>query len=49
MSKKTEAKLVKQINKCDRCKNNKTKKCDLKKYIEYSGARVGKCEDSEKV
>ena len=49
MSKKTEEKLIKQISKCDRCKNNKTKKCDLKNYIEYSGARVGKCEDSEKV
>ena len=49
ISKKTEEKIVKQMSKCDRCKNNKTKKCDLKKYIEYSGARVGKCEDSEKV
>jgi hypothetical protein len=43
MSKKTEEKLVKQMSKCDRCKNKKTKKCNLKNYIEYSGAEFGKC------
>ena len=49
LTKKTEEKLVKQMSKCDRCKNNKTKKCNLKNYIEYSGAEFGKCEDLEKV
>jgi hypothetical protein len=44
MSNKTEGKLIKQINKCKRCKNNKTKKCNLKKYILFSGAEFGKCE-----
>ena len=43
LSKKTEEKIVKQMSKCDRCKNNKTKKCNLKNYIEYSGAEFGKC------
>jgi hypothetical protein len=44
MSNKTEEKLLKQISKCKRCKNNKTKKCNLKKYILFSGANFGKCE-----
>ena len=43
MSKKTEKKLLKQISKCQRCKNNKTKKCNLKNYILYSGADLGNC------
>ena len=45
MSKKTEEKLVKQIFKCVKCKKNKTQKCDVKKYIEFSGANQGKCEN----
>lgn len=44
MSNKTEQKLVKQISKCKRCKNNKTKKCNLNNYLLYSGAELGKCE-----
>ena len=44
MSKATEKKLLTQINKCKRCKNNKTKKCDLNNYILFSGAELGKCE-----
>ena len=44
MSNKTETKLMKQLSKCKRCKNNKTKKCNLKKYILFSGAEIGKCE-----
>ena len=44
LTKKREEKLIKQISKCDRCKNNKTKKCNLKNYIEFSGAEFGKCE-----
>ena len=44
MSKKTEMKLFKQSNACKRCKNNKTKKCNFKNYILYSGAEFGKCE-----
>ena len=43
MSKATEKKLLTQINKCKRCKNNKTKKCDLNNYILFSGAELGKC------
>ena len=45
MSKKTEEKLVKQIFKCVKCKKNKTQTCDVKKYIEFSGANPGKCEN----
>ena len=44
MSNKTEAKLLNQMNKCNRCKNNKTKRCNLKNYMLYSGAEFGKCE-----
>jgi hypothetical protein len=44
MSNKTEKKLLKQISKCERCKNNKIKKCNLKNYILFSGAEIGKCE-----
>ena len=44
MSNKTEKKLIKQISKCKRCKNNKTKKCNLKNYLLFSGAELGKCE-----
>ena len=44
MSNKTEKKLVNQISKCKRCKNNKTKKCNFKNYILYSGAEIGICE-----
>ena len=45
MSNKTERKLVKQISKCKRCKNNKTKKCNLNNYLLFSGAELGKCEN----
>ena len=44
MSNMTERKLIKQSSKCGRCKNNKTKKCNLKNYILFSGAEYGKCE-----
>jgi hypothetical protein len=47
MSKKTEEKMVKQMKKCAFCKNKKTRKCDLKKYIEFSGAVLGKCADND--
>jgi hypothetical protein len=47
LTKKTEEKLVKQMSKCDKCKNKKTKKCNLKNYILYSGAEFGKCEELE--
>jgi hypothetical protein len=46
MSKK-EDNFLKQMDKCNRCKNNKTKKCNLKNYILYSGAKFGKCKDLE--
>ena len=35
--------LRKQTKKCNRCKNNKSKKCNLKKYMLYTGAENGKC------
>lgn len=44
ISNKIEKKLIKQISKCDRCKNNKTKKCNLNNYLLFSGAEFGKCE-----
>ena len=44
MSNITERELMKQISKCKRCKNNKTKKCNVKNYILFSGAEFGKCE-----
>jgi hypothetical protein len=47
MSKKTEEKLAKQMKKCLLCRNKKTRKCDLKKYIEFSGAVLGKCADND--
>ena len=40
MSNKTEQKIVKQMNECKKCKNKKTKKCDLKNYILFSGAEI---------
>jgi len=44
MSNKTERNIIKQLSKCKRCKNNKTKKCNLQNYILFSGAEFGKCE-----
>ena len=44
ISSKTERQILKQISKCKRCKKNKTKKCNLKNYILFSGAEFGKCE-----
>ena len=43
VSKKTEKKMLTLINKCKRCKNKNTKKCDLKSYLSFSGAQIGKC------
>jgi hypothetical protein len=46
MSNKTGEKLVNQMLLCGKCKRNKTKntkKCDLKNYISFSGAEMGKC------
>jgi len=40
MSSKTEKKLVKQMEKCDKCKKKNTKKCNLEDYIVYSGAEI---------
>jgi len=47
MSKKTENKLVKQMNKCKKCKNKRTKKCNFKNYLKYSGAERGVCNTSK--
>jgi hypothetical protein len=44
ISHKTEQKLLKQMGKCKRCKNSNTKKCNLKNYLLFSGAEIGKCE-----
>ena len=46
MSVGTESKLVKQMNKCKRCKNKNTKKCTFKNYLLFSGAEIGKCENN---
>ncbi len=43
-SKKTEEKLVKQMNKCKTCKNKNLKKCNFNDYILFSGAELGKCQ-----
>jgi hypothetical protein len=43
MSNKTEQKIVKQMIECKKCKNNKTKKCNFKKYILFSGAELKMC------
>ena len=45
MSNKKERKLLTQISKCKRCKNNNTKKCNLNNYILFSGAELGKCKN----
>jgi len=42
ISSKNEKELLNQISKCKRCKNNKTKRCNLKNYILFSGAEIGK-------
>ena len=44
MSKATEKRLVKQMKKCDKCKNRKLKKCSIDDYIIFSGAEYGSCE-----
>ena len=43
MSKKTEEKFFKQIEKCNTCRNKKTRNCNFKKYIDFSGAELGIC------
>jgi hypothetical protein len=46
ISKKTTKQLAELYLTCEKCKNKKTKKtqkCNLKKYIEYSGAVPGLC------
>jgi len=45
MSKKIEKKILKEDNKCDKCKNKKTKKCNFKNYLLFSGAQLGKCNE----
>jgi hypothetical protein len=44
MSTRLEKLLVKQMSKCRKCKNTKTKRCNLKNYLLYTGAEMGKCE-----
>ena len=46
MSKK-EDNFLQQMDKCNQCKNKTTKKCNLKNYIEYSGAEFKKCKNLE--
>ena len=43
-SKNTEMKIDKYIKLCKKCKTTNTRKCDLKKYITFSGAEIGTCE-----
>jgi len=45
LSSKIERQLVKQLARCKRCKTNTTKKCNVKQYISFSGAELGKCEE----
>lgn len=48
ISKKASIRLYEQYLKCNKCKHKKTKKtktCDLKKYIHYSGAVPGLCSE----
>ena len=40
---KIQTKILNQINKCKKCKNNNTRKCNLKNYILFSGAELGIC------
>lgn len=40
---KYEKQLDKTILKCEKCKNKSTIKCLLQNYMEYSGAKYGKC------
>ena len=39
-TKKFTKQTIKQLNKCTKCKNSNTKPCDLKNYIEFSGAEI---------
>ena len=43
MSKKIENQLLKQMEKCKRCKTKNTKKCNFNNYLRFSGAELGKC------
>ncbi len=45
LTKNREQQIVKQMDKCTKCRNKNTKKCTFKNYISYSGAELGKCED----
>ena len=38
-----DAKFTNQRNKCNKCKNGKTRKCNLKDLMSYAGANPGKC------
>ena len=40
---KYEKKLDKEILKCEKCKNKNNVKCNIKNYIDYSGAKYGRC------
>ena len=44
VSNKTAKKMDKQRIKCEKCKNNKTKKCNLKQYLLFSGAEICEAE-----
>ncbi len=47
MSPKVEQKLVAYIKKCNQCKSKHLKPCTLNNYLEYSGAKPGKCAESK--
>jgi transcription elongation factor Elf1 len=40
---KTSKKTIKESFKCEKCKYTNTKKCNLKDYMSFSGAELGKC------
>ena len=46
MSIKREKQLLNQMNKCKRCKNKNTRRCNINEYIAFSGAELGKCKNS---
>jgi len=46
LSSKKQKQMMKQLSKCHRCKNQGTKMCNLKEYLLFSGAQMGKCDST---
>jgi hypothetical protein len=43
MSDTTEKKILAVMGQCKQCRNKNTKPCNLKNYLLFSGAELGKC------